>query len=195
MKRNIIETVLGAVVLVVAGSFLIYSTSATSAGTVEGYNITASFNEIGALKTGSDVRVGGVKIGSVEKIDLDPQTYRARATLSIDDNVKLPADTAARVSSEGIMGGNYLALDVGGDEEMIKPGSAIEFTQDAQNLETLLGKFIFSMSEGKDDDKKTSDAAPAAPKAAAPVQQPQAAPAPRSDDDLPTTITPPLPAM
>jgi len=187
MKRNIIETVLGAIVLLIAGAFLVYSTSATSAGTVEGYNITANFNEIGSLKNGADVRVGGVKIGSVKEIDLDPQTYQARVKLSIEDDVKLPADTAARVSSESIMGGTYLALDVGGDEETIPADGKIVYTQDAQNLETLLGKFIFSMNEGKDEGK-TSDSAPAKASAA-----PQTAP--KNDDGVPATIAPPLPSM
>lgn len=185
MKRNIIETVLGAVVLVIAGGFLAYSTSATQAGTVEGYDINASFNEIGGLKTGADVRVGGVKVGSVEDITLDQQTYRANVKLSIKDDVKIPTDTAARVSSESIMGGTYLALDVGGDEEMIKPGGSIAFTQDAQNLETLLGKFIFSMADGKDEDK-TAGSTPAGTPAPAPSQS--------GNDGAPATITP-LPAM
>jgi phospholipid/cholesterol/gamma-HCH transport system substrate-binding protein len=161
MKRNIIETVLGAVVLLVAGVFLAYSTSATKAGTIEGYDVFVNFNEVGGLKTGSDVRVSGVKIGSVKHIDLDPATYQAKVTLSIEDDVKLPADTAARVSSESLMGGAYLALDPGGDEENIRPGGRVKYAQDAQNLETLLGKFIFSM-QGKDSGKDAKASAPAA---------------------------------
>lgn len=160
MKRNIIETVLGAIVLIVAGAFLVYSSSATKAGAVEGYEVSANFNEIGALKQGSDVRIGGVKVGTVKGIDLDSASYQARVTLSIEDDIKLPADTAARVSSEGLMGGAYLALDPGGDENNLRDGGRIEYAQDAQNLETLLGKFIFSMSESKDE---KGAAAPATP--------------------------------
>ncbi len=166
MKRNIIETVLGAVVLVVTAGFVIYGSTATEAGSVKGYPVTVNFNEIGGLKQGDDVRLGGVKVGSVDSINLDSATYQARVTLSIDNDIKLPEDSAARVSSESIMGGNYLALDPGGDDTMIKSGGQIRFAQDAQNLETLLGKFIFSMSESKDGDKGADASAAPAAKAA-----------------------------
>jgi phospholipid/cholesterol/gamma-HCH transport system substrate-binding protein len=152
MKHNIIETVLGAVVLLVAGIFLLYSTTATKAGAVSGYEVIARFNEIGGLKKGNDVRVGGVKIGSVKDIDLDSTTYQAKITMSIENSVKIPVDTAARVSSESLMGGAYVALDVGGEEDTIRSGGSIKYAQDAQNLEQLLGKFIFSQAD-KDKDK------------------------------------------
>lgn len=158
MKRNIIETVLGAVVLVVAAGFLIYSTSTSDAGAVEGYDVNVAFNEIGGLKTGDDVRVGGVKVGTVSEINLDPATYRAKVVMTIDNKIKLPMDTAARVSSESLMGGNYLALDPGGDEENIRAGGTVQYSQDAQNLEALLGKFIFSAADKKDDGKTTTPA-------------------------------------
>ena len=82
MKRNIIETVLGAVVLLIAGVFLIYSSTATKAGAVSGYEVIVRFNEIGGLKKGNDVRIGGVKIGSIKSIELDKATYQARITMS-----------------------------------------------------------------------------------------------------------------
>lgn len=151
MKRNIIETVLGAIVLLIAGAFLVYGSSATDAGEVSGYSVIAKFNEIGALRKGDDVRIGGVKIGSVNDITLDTKSYRANVDLSIMDNVKIPADSSARVSSEGLMGGAYVAIDVGGDDDNIDRGGNIIYTQDAQNLEQLLGKFIFSMDSGKKD--------------------------------------------
>ena len=179
MKRNIIETVMGAVVLVVAAVFLMYSTHASDAGTVSGYDINAAFNEIGGLKTGDDVRVGGVKVGTVKDITLDAATYRAKVTMSIDNKIKLPTDTAARVSSEGLMGGNFLALDPGGDEQNLRAGATIQYTQDAQNLETLLGKFIFSMSGDKKDGDKTADKTDAKAPAANAVMTPNGpAPAP-----------------
>jgi len=163
MKRNIIETVLGAIVLLVAGAFLLYGSSATDAGEVSGYTVVAKFNEVGALKKGDDVRIGGVKVGSVEDVTLDPKTYRANASLSIMDDIKIPADSSARISSEGLMGGAYVAIDVGGDDDTIDRGGSIIYTQDAQNLEQLLGKFIFSLDGAKKDD--TADAAPAKPAA------------------------------
>jgi len=168
MKRNIIETVLGAIVLLVAGAFLLYSTSATDAGEVSGYPVIAKFNEVGALQKGDDVRIGGVKVGSVESIALDPKTYRADVQLSISDDVKIPADSSARVTSEGLMGGAYVAIDVGGDDDAIEHGGNIIYTQDAQNLEQLLGKFIFSLSDAKKDET-ASAATPAKPAAKTPA--------------------------
>jgi len=181
MKRNIIETVLGAIVLLVAGAFLVYGTSATDAGEVSGYTVIAKFNEVGVLKKGDDVRIGGVKIGTVESITLDPKSYRANVDLSVMDDIKIPADSSARISSEGLMGGAYVAIDVGGDDDSIDRGGSIIYTQDATNLEQLLGKFIFSMDGAKKD--KTADAAapaktsPAAPKIITPGTPDQAAPA------------------
>ena len=167
MKRNIIETVLGALVLLVAGAFLLYGSSATTAGEVSGYPIIAKFNEVGALQKGDDVRIGGVKVGSVESITLDAKSYRANVNLSIMDDVKIPADSSARISSEGLMGGAYVAIDVGGDDDALERGSNIIYTQDAQNLEQLLGKFIFSLGDAKKDETASSDdkkpAAPAEP--------------------------------
>lgn len=191
MKRNIIETVLGAVVLLVAGAFLLYSTTASRAGSVQGYKIFAKFNEVGGLKQGDDARIGGVKIGSVDKIDLDPQTYQARVTISVKDDVKIPHDTSARISSESLMGGNYVALDVGGDEETLKAGDTLQYTQDSQNLEQLLGKFIFSMNKDKSDDAKQADATPA-PAAAVKTET---APAPNKADPAPKAATTPAPAQ
>ncbi len=162
MKRNIIETVLGAIVLLVAAVFLMYGTTATKAGSVPGYEVSVHFNEIGGLKQGSDVRIGGVKIGSVKDIKLDPKTYQADVTMSVEDDVKLPADTAARVSSESLMGGAFLALDPGGDDENSPPGGVLKYGQDAQNLDQLLGKFIFSPAD-KDKNPPPPSAGAAAP--------------------------------
>lgn len=168
MRHNIIETVLGAIVLLIAGVFLLYSSTATKAGAVSGYQVSVRFNEIGALKKGNDVRIGGVKIGSIKSIDLDPATYQAKVTMSIEDDVKIPVDTAARVSSESLMGGAYVALDVGGDENTIRPGGSVKYAQDAQNLEQLLGKFIFSQA---DKDGEKTDEKPASGGAAEALPQ------------------------
>jgi phospholipid/cholesterol/gamma-HCH transport system substrate-binding protein len=154
MKRNMIETVLGAVVLTVAVLFFVYGTGKANVGDVSnGYSVRAQFTDIGALNEGDDVKIGGVKIGSVEKVGLDPVLYNADVTLNIRDDVELPYDTSARITSEGLLGGTYLALDVGGDTEMLEEGDMIAITQSAQNLEQLLGQFIFSLQDTKNSDE------------------------------------------
>lgn len=152
MKRSVVETVLGAVVLFVAGFFLVFSYNTANVKKVSGYDIVADFSGIGGLAVGDDVQISGVKIGSVVNVALDPESYLARVTMSIEPTVHLPEDTAALISSESLMGGKYLALEPGGAEEMIQPGGRVQFTQAPQNLEQLLGQFIFSM-QGKDKDK------------------------------------------
>ncbi|MCB9963590.1 MAG: outer membrane lipid asymmetry maintenance protein MlaD [Rhodospirillales bacterium] len=157
MKRNIIETVIGAVVLFVAAFFLVFSYQTANVGAVSGYTVIADFPGIGGLKVGDDVQISGVKIGSVSDVRLNNETYLAQVTMSIDPSVKLPKDTAALISSESLMGGRYLALEPGADEDMIANGGRIEYTQAPQNLEQLLGKFIFSMSNDKKNDSNSAE--------------------------------------
>ncbi len=155
MKRNVIETVLGAVVLVVALVFLVFSYSTADVGKIDGYSVTADFTGTGGLKTGDTVQISGVRIGTVSKIELKPDDYRARVTMSINDSVKLTDDTSAFISSESLLGGKYLELQPGGSEEYLADGGHIEYTQAPQNLEQLLGKFIFSM-EGANKDGESA---------------------------------------
>lgn len=157
MKRSLPETLLGAVVIVVAGVFLTYSYRVADQGTGAGYEITADFSNIGGLKPGDNVQVSGVKVGTVERVDLLPDNnYLARVTLSIREGFSFPSDTAALISSQSLLGGLYLSLEPGAEEDMIPAGGKIQYTQAPQNLEQLLGQFIFSMSDEKDK-KETSD--------------------------------------
>lgn len=150
MKQNMVETLLGAVVLIIAIVFFVYSTGkANVGGAAGGYIVSAQFTDIGSLAVGDDVKISGVVIGKVASVDLDAAVYNADVKLMINPDVKLPYDTSARISSEGLLGGTYMALDVGGDTEMLGDGDMIAITQSAQNLEQLLGQFIFSMQDSK----------------------------------------------
>jgi phospholipid/cholesterol/gamma-HCH transport system substrate-binding protein len=149
MNRNVVETVLGAIVLLVAAVFLVFSYNTANVKKITGYEITADFSSTGGLKAGDDIMVSGVKVGTVTDIKLDSETYLARVHMSIDPFVKLPLDTAALITSESIMGGRYLALEPGAEEEMIEAGGRVPYTQAPQNLEQLLGQFIFNMRDDK----------------------------------------------
>ncbi len=153
MKKNIVETILGAVVLTVAFIFLAFSYSSADMGSTDGYEVKARFSSIGGLKIGDKVVISGVKVGTVKGVALDQNTFLADVFLDINSNYQLPDDTAAFISSESLLGGLYLQLEPGASEDMIPPGGLIEYTQAPQNLEQLLGQFIFSMQDKKEDDK------------------------------------------
>lgn len=170
MRRNVIETVLGGVVLVVAGFFLAFAYKSADLRRVEGYEVTANFSSIAGLSAGSDVRVSGVKVGSVTGLTLDPKTYQAVVHMSIDPGIKLPTDTAAVVASESLLGGKFLSLEPGGDPDMIKPGGRIDYTQSTPGLEQLLGQVIFSLQNMSKNGQQGGDqnAAPGSAPAAQP---------------------------
>ena len=153
MKRNVVETLLGALVLIIAISFFTFGYNTADVGTSEGYEVVADFSGVGGLRTGDDVRVSGVKVGTVQKVELNPDTYLARVTLQVENGIELPIDTAALISSESLLGGLYLALEPGAEEDMLEAGDRIEYTQAPQNLEQLLGQFIFSMQDSKSDEE------------------------------------------
>jgi phospholipid/cholesterol/gamma-HCH transport system substrate-binding protein len=98
------------------------------------------------VNVGSDVRLSGIKVGTVEKVVLDPKTYNAVVTLALDNSVKLPDDSSARITSDGLMGNQYLSIEPGASNQMIKPGGQIENTQGSIDLIGLLGKTVFSPS-------------------------------------------------
>ncbi len=153
--RNMIETVMGAVVLVVAAMFLAFAYSHSSLRAVSGYEVQARFDRVDGVSAGTDVRISGIKIGTVIDQRLDPDRYLAVVRMSIDPKIKLPTDTVAEVASEGLLGGRYLALIPGGETDMIKPGGEIKFTQSPVDLVQMLGKFMFSgPDQSKDAAKK-----------------------------------------
>jgi phospholipid/cholesterol/gamma-HCH transport system substrate-binding protein len=154
MRRNLIETGMGMVVLVVAGVFLVLAYNATNFNKDTGYLISAEFNRIGSIKVGSDVRVSGVPVGRVVKLFLDPKSFMAQITIDIDAKYSFPLDTVAVIESEGLLGGNFVALIPGGDEEGLVSGDVLEFTQDAVNISQMLGKFMFSSGANKHNDAK-----------------------------------------
>ena len=153
MRRNVIETVMGGVVLIVAAMFVAIAFQSGTATSPAGYQVTAEFDDASGLGPGSEVRMSGVKIGTVQGLELDPETYFAVVTLNISDSVQLPRDTSARIIADGLLGSNFIALEPGGDEEMIPPGDSINFTQGSINVVDLLGRFIFSAAEAGGEKK------------------------------------------
>lgn len=149
MNRNVVETIVGALVLLVAGIFVFYAFSKSDRAGPDGYEITARFGRIDGLKRGSDVTMSGVKIGTVTAIDLDRTTYQAVVHLAVSSSVPIPTDTNAKIVAESLLGGMVVVLDPGGDKTMIKSGGEIAQTQDAISFTELLAKFMFSGTGSK----------------------------------------------
>ena len=148
MSRNTIETVMGAVVLIVAGVFLWMAYAVTNIQSSDGTMISAEFGGIGGLNVGDDVRISGIKIGKVTETDLNPKTFGATVTLSIDPSISLPTDSAARIEASSLLGGNHVEILPGFEEDMITSGGMIYDTRDPVNLTDLLGKAVFSGGSG-----------------------------------------------
>jgi phospholipid/cholesterol/gamma-HCH transport system substrate-binding protein len=149
MGRNAIETVLGAVVLIVAGVFLFFAFNVAQVKAVTGYEIKAHFLKIGGLSKGSDVRINGIKVGTVLDRVLDSTTYEAVVVMSIRPDIKLPKDTVATIGSEGILGGKYVRLKPGQAKEVLEPGGRIAKVEDFKSLEDQVGEIIFLATGGK----------------------------------------------
>lgn len=165
-KENVVEALVGLVVVVVAIWFVTAAYARTSAGGAgSGYLLTARFPNSTGVSVGTDVRVSGIKIGKVEAQRLDPKTYQAVLQLRVADNVKFPTDSSAAITSEGILGGSYISLTPGGDRTLMKSGDEIQDTQGAQDLMALMGQFINRSGDtSKAPPSGTSKAAPPAAK-------------------------------
>lgn len=143
MGRNPIETVMGAVVLVVAGLFLAFAYDSADLTPVDGYPVSAQFNKVGGLKPGSDVRISGIKVGTVTAESIDPATYRAIVTMSLLPEIQVPTDTVASIASDGLLGGKYVELRPGRATDMLTSGSALSNTRDYQSVEDMVSELIF----------------------------------------------------
>ena len=160
MQNSFVETLIGAAVLVIAGAFFFYAYNRTDTGTVSGYQLIAKFDRIDGISTGADVRMSGIKIGTVISEELDQKTYRALIRMAIRSDIKVPDDSSIRVATIGLLGGSYLAVSPGGSDAMMAANGEFSVTQGSIDLVGLLGKTMF----GNDDQKpKPSTATPPAP--------------------------------
>jgi phospholipid/cholesterol/gamma-HCH transport system substrate-binding protein len=142
MAENRAEIAAGAGVVVLATGFLIYMMGGSVAAPSGNYALTASFRSAEGISVGTDVRMAGVKVGAITTMSLNPTTYFADVSISVDRAVQLPSDTAILISSEGLLGGNFVELVPGGAEDVLAAGDQIEDTQGAVSLISLLLKFV-----------------------------------------------------
>ncbi len=144
MSENITEVLTGGAVLAVAAGFLFYAGQVGGVGvSSSGFdNYSASFRSAEGIGIGTDVRLAGVKVGSVTEMTLDPATFRAETSFTLQDDVALPDDSAVVVSSEGLLGGSFLEILPGGSPFNLEPGDEIVDTQSSVSIIQLLLKFV-----------------------------------------------------
>lgn len=148
MSSNLVETLIGAVVIGVAAVFLIFAYSNVGPATGGSYGLTARFDRIDGLPNGADVRISGIKVGSVTSQTLDPATFRATVHLTIANNIQLPDDSSAKVASEGLLGGAYIAIEPGGSEKNLGHNGEIKYTQSSVDLMSLISRAVFGSGDG-----------------------------------------------
>lgn len=137
------EIAAGAAVLAVAAAFAVYAArGAGLTGRGDSYPLTASFRAVDGISAGSDVRLAGLKVGTISSLTLNPETFMADAVIDIRADIHLPTDSAILISSEGLLGGNFVEIVPGGALENLEPGQEIEDTQGSVSLVSLLMKFV-----------------------------------------------------
>jgi phospholipid/cholesterol/gamma-HCH transport system substrate-binding protein len=134
----------GAAVVLAAVAFFVYAASSAGglAGASGSYELTASFRSAEGIGVGTEVRLAGVRVGTVTAMELNPETFRAETTISVADTLELPDDSAAAISSEGLLGGTFVEIIPGGSPFVLGPGDAILDTQSSVSLITLLMRFV-----------------------------------------------------
>jgi len=149
MSESTTEVLVGGAVLAVAIGFLVYAGQATgfSPAKSSDYSLTASFRSVEGVTVGTDVRLAGVKVGTVSEMNLNVQTYRADLVLAVKEGVEIPDDSAVVISSEGLLGGNFVEIYPGGSLDNFEPKDEIEDTQGAVSLVSLLMKFVSGKEE------------------------------------------------
>jgi len=149
MRQPSAEILVGLLVLLVAAGFLAFAVSRAGAGEGAGggYRLSARFDQVGGISVGSDVRAAGVKIGAVRAISLDPETFDARLQLDLDPKVKIPEDSSARITSDSLLGGAYVAIIPGGSADTLPSGGEIEITQGSVDVFGLISSFAGSIAQ------------------------------------------------
>jgi len=141
-SNNTTETLIGGIVVAIAAAFLFFAYTSTGSGNVSGYDVVAKFSSADGIATGTDVRLHGIKIGTVSAMALDPKTYLAVVKLAIHKDVKLPDDSSVKITSSGFLGSSYIAVQPGGSDKMIADGGELTNTQGSVDVMGLIGRAV-----------------------------------------------------
>ena len=151
MKSEALETLVGAAVVAVALAFLAFAYAGAGLGGASGgYRVSAQFDNSSGVNVGTDVRIAGIKVGTVVGQSLDPKSFQARLVMQLKPDVSLSDDTSAKITSEGLLGATFVALEPGGSESKLKDGSEISYTQGTVDMWNLISQAMFSKGKGGD---------------------------------------------
>ena len=143
MRYSLVEILLGAFVLLMAIGFLTLGMQSVN-NQKDGYNISLIFGSTAGLKNGDDVKISGINVGKITKLELDPENYNAIVDIVINKDIKIPDDSSAKIASSNLLGGNFLDIVPGSSEQNLKPRDIIYDTSDPVSFTDMLGKAIFS---------------------------------------------------
>ena len=149
MKSNTFEAIVGAFVTIISVVFLFFGFSTMKIQNSDSYNVSAIFNRIDGIKIGSDIRMSGIKIGTVVSQELDNSSFEAKVLMSIDSKILIPDDSSAKITSDGLLGGNYISIEPGGSDIYLLNNEEIFFTQGSVDLIGLVGEALFSVEDEK----------------------------------------------
>ena len=147
MNKRPMETIMGIVVLVVAAFFVYFAYKVSDLQVVKGYEITARFLKVGGLNVGSDVRINGIKVGTVVAQKLDTENYDAEIVMSLASDIKLPKDSVAAIVGDGLIGDKFIKIEPGHDKEMLQNGDIITNVKDFKTIEDMVGEIIFMVTD------------------------------------------------
>ncbi|MBR2033700.1 MAG: MCE family protein [Alphaproteobacteria bacterium] len=154
MNKRPVETIMGIVVLAVAAFFAYFAYNVSDLQVVKGYNVTAKFLKVGGLTVGSDVRLNGIKIGTVVGQSLDGEDYTANVKMSLASDIKLPVDSVAAIVGDGLVGDKFIKIEPGHSKEFLKDGDEMKNTKDFKTLEDMVGEIIFMVTDSGSDENK-----------------------------------------
>ncbi len=146
MRYSLVEILLGAIVLLTAIGFLILGMQSINSQK-DGYHISLIFGSTTGLKNGDDVKISGISVGKITKLELNQEDYNAKVDVIINNNIKIPDDSSAKITSSSLLGGNFLDIIPGSSEQNLKPSDTIYDTTDPVNFTDMLGKVIFSSNK------------------------------------------------
>ena len=157
MKTNVLEVVIGAVVIVAASLFLYFAYITSGEKIKDGYTISATFEDVSGLTEGADVKINGIKVGIVKKLKLDPEDYSAKAELIIKNEYKIPEDSSLSISTDGLMGNKFISILIGYSDKYLDKNAEVEDTKSSVNLEKMIDKVVagfISKPSRKEEEKK-----------------------------------------